>query len=418
MTAKRARELAVLIGGEVAGWLTQDPQLRFRYDAAYLAAPNPTPLSISLPLSDEVYRQGRIAPWIDGLLPDSEDVRDRWARQFGVSARNPFALLTHMGEECPGAVQFCTPERVGEVQGQNGSYLAVSDDDIAARLAQLRQDASSWTVAGERWSLAGAQSKFALAWTDGGWHEAVGNKPTTHIVKPGALGFMGHGLNEHLTMAAASNLGLRAAPTRFQEFNGLCAVIVTRYDRVRDQGETLRIHQEDLCQALGVARGKKYEESGGPGAATVTDLLWEVSGGEDVWRFTESLVFNYLVGGSDAHGKNFALLLSGSQVRLAPLYDLSSALPYEPRGEDSGLHRLAMSIGGQRRFGEVREREWIKLARRSRIDPGRLLDRLRSLAEDLPDALSTAISATATSDLDTPVRYLDRLVAHLRSAAA
>ncbi len=416
MAARRPHRLAVLLGGEHAGWLTQDPQEQFSYDPGYQGTPNPTPLSISLPLTPATYRQRQVKPWFDGLLPDNDDVRRRWASRFGVPATNSFLLLAHMGVESPGAVQLCFPDEIDAVQAQRGEYLPVDDNDIAARLEQLRRDSSDWNVSGERWSLGGAQSKFALAWKDGRWHEALGSTATTHIVKPGAQGYLGHGLNEHLTMATASRLGLRTAMSRYHEFNGLGAIIVTRYDRISPQGKAIRVHQEDLCQALGVPRGKKYEESGGPGAATISDLLWEVSGDEDVWRFNESLVFNYLVGGSDAHAKNFALLLSGSQVRLAPLYDLSSALLYDPRGDDSGLHRLAMAVGGERRFGRVSEENWVKLARRARLDPGRMVDRLRSLATDLPDALSAVIAETGASDKETPARYLARLVDYLRNA--
>lgn len=416
MAVRRTHRLAVLIGGEHAGWLTQDPQDTFSYEPGYLTGPNPTPLSISMPLTTFTYRQSRVKPWIDGLLPDSDDVRRRWARQFEVPATNSFLLLAHMGEESPGAVQLCAPADIAAVQAQRGEYVPIDEVNIAARLEQLRQDPSNWTVAGERWSLGGTQSKFALAWKDGCWCEAIGSKATTHIVKPGAQGYLGHGLNEHLTMATASRLGLRTAKSAYHEFCGLGAIIVTRFDRITSGGTNVRVHQEDLCQALGVARGKKYEEAGGPGAATVSDLLWEVSGEEDVWRFNESLVFNYLIGGSDAHGKNFSLLLSGSRVRLAPLYDLSSALLYQPREDDSGLHELAMAVGGERRFGRVGEDNWTKLARRARLDPDRILNRVRSMATDLPDALSAVIAETDTSDKETPARYLARLVGYLRNA--
>jgi serine/threonine-protein kinase HipA len=415
MVPRRPHRLAVLLDGVLAGWLTQDPQERFVYDPGYLATSTATPLSVSMPLTASAYRQGRVRPWIDGLLPDSDDVRRRWAGGFGVSATNPFLLLAHMGQECPGAVQLCLPDEVEGVLAQQGEYLAVDESDIAARLARLRVDSSDWTVSGERWSLGGAQSKFALAWVDGRWREALGGKPTTHIVKPGAQGYLGHGLNEHLTMATASRLGLRTAASSYQKFGGLGAVIVARYDRLGTPAGTVRVHQEDLCQALGVARGRKYEDAGGPGAASISDLLWEVSGEADVWRFNESLIFNYLVGGSDAHAKNFSLLLSGSQVRLAPLYDLSSALLYDPRGDDSSLHNLAMAVGGERRLGRLGEDNWVRLARRGRLDPARVIDRVRSLAADLPDALASVIAETGAADRQTPARYHARLVDHLRS---
>lgn len=414
MAPQRVRELAVLIGGELAGVLTQDPQTRFRYDKDYAGRPDATPLSISMPLSPQTFRQANTLPWIDGLLPDNQQVRERWAQQFGVPATNPFALLAHMGKDCPGAVQICLPDQVASFGDRAGDLLPLTDSQIGQRLATLRGDASNWTAPSERWSLGGAQSKFALARAQGHWNEATGAAATTHIFKPGVEGFRSHGLNEHLTMQSARQLGIRVAATSYQEFDGEPAVVVTRYDRIVGEQGVVRIHQEDTCQALGVNRGKKYEEQGGPGAAQIIDLLQAVATPADVWRFVESLAFNYLTGASDGHAKNHSLLLAGTQTRLAPLYDLSSSLPYDTTGPDPGLRSLAMAIGGERRFGEVTAANFDRLARRASIPPERLRSRVDQLAADLPDALATAISNTPSSDNELGRRYLDRLVVYLR----
>ena len=53
-----------------------------------------------------------IEAFLWGLLPDNAAVSDRWARKFQCSARNPFALISHVGEDCAGAVQFVRLERV------------------------------------------------------------------------------------------------------------------------------------------------------------------------------------------------------------------------------------------------------------------------------------------------------------------
>jgi hypothetical protein len=48
-----------------------------------------------------------------------------------------------------------------------------------------------------------------------------------------------------------------------------------------------------------------------------------------VWRFAGALAFNWLIASTDAHAKNYGLLLAGRQIRLAPLYDIASILPYD-----------------------------------------------------------------------------------------
>lgn len=41
--------------------------------------------------------------------------------------------------------------------------------------------------------------------------------------------------------------------------------LVARYDRVvRDNGTIIRLHQEDMCQAMGLPPGRKHQEEGGP----------------------------------------------------------------------------------------------------------------------------------------------------------
>ncbi len=405
------RNLAVLIGGVRAGTLVQGRRTEFSYDEAYSALGAATPLSLSMPIQGRHWPQDRVLPWLEGLLPDNRSVRERWAARFDVSPTNPFAILAHMGLECPGAVQICDESDVEDV-GRAGSDLReLSESDIGARLAALSVDSGSWSVPGERWSLAGAQAKIALAGYDGRWYEALGASPTTHIFKPGVAGFASQALNEHLCMATARLLGIPAAKTAYAEFDGRPAIVIVRYDRIRTPDAVRRVHQEDLCQALSIPPSKKYETEGGPGTAVITDLLRAHADDRSLWRFVDAVAFNHLIGASDAHAKNYSVLLSGSQVRLAPLYDLASSLPYDPP-EDSDLRKTAMAIAGQRKFGQVDSRNWHRFAQRSGIDPGRLRERVQELSSALPDAV-----ATAAKDLPagaTAKALVDRLIARLQ----
>jgi serine/threonine-protein kinase HipA len=392
--------------------MEQDGQVRFHYDPGFLngAGADSAGLSVSMAPSPQTFRQRVVLPWIDGLLPDNAQVRERWAARFGVSARNPFALLVHMGRDCPGAVQFCPPDDLADTLAWKGELIPVSNTQLAARLRELRDEPDTWAAEREQWSLGGAQSKFALAWDDG-WHTATGARPTTHIIKLGVRGFRGQALNEHLCMSAARLLGVPAAETSYELIEGEPALIISRFDRKPGR----RIHQEDLCQALSIPPAKKYEQSGGPGAAKLCDLLNAYGTADDVWRFAEALAYNYLIGGSDAHAKNFSLLLDG-RVTLAPLYDLASSLPYQP-ATGTGLAQLAMAIAGERNFGQVGDQHWAKLSRRAGIPAERLVQRVRELRHDLPDAISTAINATAAAKAsDLPERLQTTLAAYLRAS--
>ena len=298
--------------------------LRLRLTDDHLADPGATPLSVSMPPVDQVYGDARVAPWLWGLLPDNADVLGRWGRNFGVSTSSPFPLLaTPIGHDCAGAVQFCDPDRVDDLLGRAGEIEWLTDADVGARIRTLRADSTSWLGPGfaGQFSLGGAQAKTALHRAGSRWGVPTGSTPTTHIVKPAVVGFDDQHLNEHLCMATARALGMRAADTEIGVFDDETAIVVERYDRTTRNGAWTRIHQEDVCQALSVPPARKYQADGGPTPAHIAELLRTSVAHHaetDVWRLADALAFNWLIAGTDAHAKNYSLLLAGTQVRLAP----------------------------------------------------------------------------------------------------
>jgi serine/threonine-protein kinase HipA len=111
--------------------------------------------------------------------------------------------------------------------------------------------------------------------------------------------------------------------TRVARFGDEAAIVVDRYDRYPDAGRVMRVHQEDLCQALGAPPTKKYQSDGGPTARDIAELLRRAMStpGADraVQRFADALIWNWLIGGTDGHAKNYSLLLQGQRSRAGPL---------------------------------------------------------------------------------------------------
>lgn len=408
-----AHQLNVELYGSVIGAAVQDDfgRLSFTYNDDYAADASHPPLSLSMPTSRARFRGKTLAPFLWGLLPDSSEVRARWANEFGVSSENPFALLMHMGRDCAGAAGFI-PNDAG---ARTNSVQVLSDDDIGERLRELRSETSGWAALGERWSLAGAQSKFTLTrLVDGTWAEVRGDTPSTHIIKPGIGEYRDQALVEHVSMQVARAVGLRAAKTEFRTFNGEPALVVTRFDRRRARdGSIVRVHQEDMCQALAVYPRKKYEASGGPTASDIARLLRDNStdGEADVWEFAQALVFNYLIGAPDAHAKNYSIMHAPGLTRITPLYDVASALPYDAEG-DSEINQAAMSIGGRRVFGTVHGRHWDRLAKGLGVDAGRLRDEVRRQAEAIPIAFFHKLDRAGAPDLS------DRIMPRLQHLCA
>ena len=398
----RSKRLHVLVDGEHAGTLNCDrSRMTLTYDDDYRHDPNATPLSTSLPLGLQIHSGEPVIAYVDGLLPDSDVVRRRWAAKFH-TRDSPFELIAHVGEDCAGAVQFIREERLNQLNPGGVEWL--SDQEIGAWIRQLRIDPAGWLQDVElgQFSLAGAQSKFALRYENGRWGRPYGAIPTTHIVKPASSKFANHEINEHLALTLARAIGLTAAGSEIIEFDGERVVVVERFDRLRLDGVIRRVHQEDMCQAAAVRPERKYENNGGPSASIVVSLIRDRSSSadEDTAAFIDAFVFNWLIANTDAHAKNYGLLLAGSQCRLAPLYDLASALPYvarvptrrEPDELDGGRLGLAMSVAGIYRLSEIRKRDWESLFTQFGLDPLAQLSRALSLTDAIVASMDDVVA--------------------------
>jgi serine/threonine-protein kinase HipA len=323
-----------------------------------------------------------------------------------VSARNVFALMSHVGEDCAGAVQFVTPERLQAILGGKEDKVEWLDEaDIAKRLETLRADHAAWRLPRDtgQFSLAGAQPKTALLFQNDRWGIPSGRLPTTHILKPPTGQFDGHAENEHICLMLARSLGLPAAQSTVMRFKKEIAVVIERYDRQRKGNDIIRVHQEDMCQALGIAPTKKYQNEGGPSAYDIVQLLrtYSTDRETDLNTFIDALGFNWLIAGTDAHAKNYSLLLAGHRIRLAPLYDVASILPYD--GIDLPKIKLVMKIGGEYKLSLIGRHQWQKFAREVRVDADELVERLAAMATRLPDEVNAARLSANKQGLNAPI---------------
>lgn len=422
-----ADTLVVLLDGSPIGSIERGPGgLRLSYDGSYLDDPGATPLSVAMAPPVRAHADRVVTPWLWGLLPDNADVLDRWGREFGVSVASPFPLLaTQVGHDCAGAVQFCEPGSLDELIVRPGTVEPLSERQVADRLRQLRADTTTWLGPGltGQFSLAGAQAKTALSFDDVvGWGQPHGSAATTHILKPAVVGLDGHDLNEHLCLAAARRCGLSAARTRVEAFEDQTAIVVERYDRRVVDGELVRIHQEDICQALGVHPGRKYQSDGGPSPADIADLLRSViptgRAIDAIRRFVDALAFNWIVAGTDAHAKNYSLLHAGHQTRLAPLYDIASALPYDTsRGHKL---KLAMKLGTEYRLTATdRPSSWRHLADDVGLPYEQVAAQVTKLTHQIGPAFAEVAAEPAVVELasDLPERLVDAVAARAEHCA-
>jgi len=390
-----SEELHLFCGSNVMGRVIRESRrnkLLFRYEQSWQSHPDSFPLSLSMPLTASEHRHDVIEPFLWGLLPDNDGVLRRWGAKFQVSPKNTFALLSHVGEDCAGGIQFVRSEKLESWKASppKGKIDWLSRAELDERVALLLADHSATRSGSDlgQFSLAGAQPKIALFYDEGKnrWGIPSGSKPTTHILKPATGAFDGLAENEHFCLRLAQEYGFATASSRVEYFGECPVIIVERYDRLRQGKEVIRIHQEDFAQALGRAPQQKYQNEGGPSASEILSLIRQYSSNraEDEGRFVDALILGWLIGATDAHAKNFSLLIApGAQVRLAPLYDISSALPY-PKQVDLRRANLAMKIGGSYRLREIGSRSWEKFASENKLSQKGLRGRIAHLLEEVP----------------------------------
>jgi len=408
-----SESLAVISANRRVGTIAQldGGRLEFTYDEQWRAAQNGFALSLSMPRAALTHADAAVKAYLWGLLPDNDSVVREWARRFGVS-ENPFALIAHVGEDVVGAMQFVTEARLDELRAGGpaaGSVQWLTEKQMAERLELLHTDKAAWRLGTDtgQFSLPGAQPKTALLYDDVGkrWGVPSGSIPTTHILKPTHTQLDGLPENEHLCLDIAQRIGLPAASSKVVRFESEVAISVERFDRVPTNGRWERVHQEDCCQALGVDPRRKYESQGGPSAVAVAELVRSYSSqwAQDVWTFVRSLIYNWLIAGTDAHAKNYAVLIdAGDLVRLAPLYDVASALPY-PRAIPVQKAKMAMKVGGEYLVRRIGRSHWEELAAAVRLSPEGVVVEAIKIALQLPDCVSDAVTMAHEQGLRHPI---------------
>jgi len=360
-------------GTQVGRWtVTARGGRQLQYDPAWRASSVGRPLSLSLPLGlgDEPLKGPAVEHYFDNLLPDSPAIRKRVAERFRTGSVEPFELLSAIGRDCVGALQFLpegtAPEGYDRVEG-----VEVDDEAIERHLLEVVTPGQFGAARDPdddfRISLAGAQEKDAFLRWNGRWMKPRGATPTTHIFKlpMGLVGgrqadFSTSVDNEWLCLRLLDAYGLPVPNAEIASFGQQRVLVVERFDRVvsSDGTRLLRLVQEDFCQATGTSPLVKYEVEGGPGLGVLFNLLQQsVQSEGDLRTLMASQVLFWMLRAPDGHAKNFSIhLLPGGRYRMTPLYDVMSAYPVMGDGPNQWSPRelkLAMALVGKNRHYEA-----------------------------------------------------------------
>jgi serine/threonine-protein kinase HipA len=420
--------LNIFLNNRHVGRLTRQSSgaIDFAYNPEWLAWEHAIPVSLSLPLRETRFIGDKVTAVFENLLPDSKPIRTRVAERVGAKGTDAFSLLSEIGRDCVGALQFLPvddlPPPTTHVEG-----VAVDEDQIAKIIQNLARAPLGLDSDDDfRISVAGAQEKTALLYHRGQWLKPTGTTPTTHLLKP-QIGELPNHIdlsnsveNEYYCLKLMAAFGLPANEADMTCFAGLKVLVITRFDRrwTKD-GRLLRLPQEDCCQALSVPPTNKYENEGGPGIAAIANLL---NGSDDPIRnkidfFKSQLIF-WLIGATDGHAKNFSIFLSpGGRFRLTPFYDVLAAQPsLDAHQIKRNQFKMAMAIGTNRKYRifDIHGRHFVETGRAAGLSPTLIkqaIDEIRdrfagafaevgeALPHDFPMPIHTSVYTAAQSRL-------------------
>ena len=417
--------LNVFINGRLVGVLRRasNSAVDFRYDPKWLAWGPTFPISLSLPLREDRYVGSPVTNVFDNLLPDDEAIRRRVAERVGAEGTDAYSMLTALGHDCVGALQFLPdgidPGPAGGVEGK-----PINDAQITSMLQNLTSAPLGMSKDEDfRISIAGAQEKTALLKRRNKWYKPVGTTATTHIFKP-QIGRLPNGIdlsnsveNEYLCLKLLSALGVPTANVEIDDFGPRRTLIVERFDRRwTSDRRLLRLPQEDCLQALSIPPTRKYQSDGGPGVSEIFQLLKGSDIPDDnLATFMRANIIFWLIGATDGHAKNFSIFLNpGGRFRMTPLYDVLSAQPSLDANQIQRKNfKLAMSIGNKRHYAiaEITPRHFFQTAESAGIESGLVT----SIFDDLVKGAVRA-SEAVVKDLPEgfPKAMVDSILAALR----
>ncbi len=369
-------KLNVYFGKERAGRIesTENRGVIFVYDENYLTNKNAFPLSASLPLQKEEFPQKKCIPFFAGLLPE-EDSRKKIADYLHISETSTLKLLEVLGGECAGLITILPEEE--NYLSETSYALNLENYELLdeSRLSEFifKMNVRPLIKADDklRLSLAGAQEKLALAKFKGKWYLPLNGAPSTHILKPARMGDLSSlAQNEYISMKLAKFFGLTVPEVDLINICGRDVFVVERYDRILNGNRIERIHQEDFCQALGIMSTSKYQGDGGPGILDIFNTIKDVCTIPvlESQKFLRYVIFNYLIGNCDSHGKNYSLLYKNNCIELSPLYDTVSTVIYPDLTE-----KLSMKIGKHYEIYKVVKEDFLLLSESLNIKSSVLL---------------------------------------------
>ena len=392
---------SVWFGNRLVGRLREDEEsdICFAYDPGWLDGTG-FPISISLPLSygeEEV----KAHAWFTGLLPEGR-ARRLASNMNGINEEDSMGLLLSIGEDCAGALSILPSDASLSTPAELPRSLTI--DELISLVNSAGEDMPTFPDGGVRFSLSGAQNKLAVIYDNGNYSLSTRTSPSSHILKFETKADVCFA--ESITHAIATETGLPVVDTKFMLIGDgdeqTPWLRISRYDRGRDKdGAPVRIHQEDMLQALRLDPVYKYSTKFGPSIKALGRLLRSHSAQpiDDLSTLLDWQILNCLLGNWDGHAKNLSLLyLPGKESpMIAPCYDMVSIeylnLLNRLNRKREWSRDMGLAVGEQVIPERITRADWEQMAKHLNMPAKSVLARLEEKATDLPDVTGRVLAA-------------------------
>jgi serine/threonine-protein kinase HipA len=370
----------------------------FTYDLNWIGLRGAFPISITMPLRTERVTSQTFVPWAANLLPESEQLRTL-GQLLGMARSDVIGLLSAIGGDTAGALSIGQPGRTASVQWRPID----KPEDLERVIEELPSKPFLVGEDGVSMSLAGVQTKLAVA-IDERSRVCIpmNGSPSTHILKPDTSRLSGSIQNEAFCLTLARRMKIATPNLITGQAGKRTYLLVQRYDRTNISGRWRRLHQEDYCQALGKPPSAKYESNQtgihGPTLKDMFELTRQHMSSVDIVRLLDMVIFNVLACNSDAHAKNYSIMIRGNGTSLAPIYDVMCGEVWE-----NVTKNLAQKIADRSRGDSLNRRHWQRFARECGLNPGQVLDRVGMLARSAMAEAEAAASEVAAMPAGTHV---------------
>jgi serine/threonine-protein kinase HipA len=370
----------------------------FTYDPNWVALRGAFPISLTMPLRSDRIAPETFLPWAANLLPESEQLRTL-GQILGMARSDVIGLLSAIGRDTAGALSIGEPGRTASVQWRPIDKT----EDLEKVIEELPSKPFLVGEEGVSMSLAGVQTKLAVSIDD---KRRVcipmNGSPSTHILKPDAQRLCGGVQNEAFCLTLARRMKIPTPNITTGQAGKRTYLLVERHDRTNVGGRWRRLHQEDYCQALGKPPSAKYESNQtgiyGPTMKDMFELTRRHLSSIDILHLLDMVVFNVLACNTDAHAKNYSIIIRGNGASLAPIYDVLCGEVW-----DSVTKNLAQKIAGESRGDYLKGRHWQRFARECGLNPRQVLDRVGTLAKSVMVEADAAASEVAAMPAGTHV---------------